>query len=734
MKHSKDETPLISSGNEFCASKTAILLLLGGAAWLRLSGWRRVLISGELMPQGGDSAYHLRRIMLAAESFPRVPTFDPWMNWPEGGLCHWAPGMDFLGGGLVRGAGADPGTLSAAVLVSLLPVLFGVAAVWMVVKIAQELLSPQVPPYVPLGCGAVMAMLPQAVATSRFGRVDHHIFEVLCMGLLGLWVLRAVKGRPGKSWELFGGLILFSGLATFAGSVLYAAIAAGLLLALRLFGPREQDAGLVGSGAPAFACAALATLALYGRPVSDPFSYVFPSFLQPSLLTLAAFVLWGASKARLAGAVVATVLGLSVFLAFDAPRQELVGGLTDWLAHKDPWLAGISEFQPLLREGLFSTSSWGNVGRYFGLFGILGLPMVLVTVITVARFAPRKALVFGMWTAVVVGLTLLQNRFGRIATVNLALCAGLSSFALARRLVGHSTLATKSLLGHRITAATFFALVFFLAIGSPGIRSQVLPAPARAFAAVEEAALFLREETSPESDSPGVAAPWDFGHFLLWTARRPVVATGFGTYLSPEGFQQSSQVQLGSEAQAVAWMRTRNLDHLVAGAATFSGRVGGGEAGPPLVANREGLAVLNPGFTQVFPMAVSLVGGSGIPAAGTPHFEVLRPVFASTAVVPRAGIPMPSLWVYRRVPPQRLEGIGQPGDQVFARIELTVRGTPWPWAAVTTVGRDGRWSLDVPLALGSVSGGIHTPDAFSVRIGAHPPVLLSLVKDKLPVH
>ena len=731
MEHSEDEAPGCSWGNEFFTSRSALLLLLGGAAWLRLSSWRRVLISGELMPQGGDSAYHLRRTMLTAETFPAVPAFDPWMNWPEGGLCHWAPGMDFLGGALVLGTGGEPGSLSAAVLVSLLPVLLGVVAVWMVVKIAQELLKPQTPGYVPLGCGAVMAMLPQAVATSRFGRVDHHIFEVLCMGFLGLWVLRAVKGRPGRSWELLGGLVLLSGLATFAGSVVYAAIAAGLLLLLRLLGPRGEGTSLIGSGGPAFAGAALATVALYGQPISEPFSYVFPSYLQPSLLMLAAFSLWGASRARLTGAVVTTLLGLTVLLAFEAPRQQLLGGLAGWLAHKDPWLAGISEFQPLLGSGLFSTDSWANVGRYFGLFGILALPMLGVGVAAIARFSSRRALVFGVWTVAVVALSLLQNRFGRIASVNLALCAGFSLFALTHRLTRQSARASQPLRIQRATAVCFLSLIVLLGLGSPSIRAQFLPAPTRPLAAVEEAAVFLRTETSRGSGDLGVAAPWDFGHFLLWTAQRPVVATGFGTYLSPEGFTETRQVQLGSEAHATTWMRARKLGHLVAGAATFTGRVRGGEAGPPLVANQEGLAVLNPGFTQVFPMAVSLVGGSGLPAVGTPHFEGLRPVFASTAVVPRAGMPMPSLWVYRRVPPRTLRGSGQPGERVFARIDLTVRGTPWPWAAVTTVGQDGRWSLNVPLALGSVSGGIRTPDAFSVSIGGRPPVLLSFAEDKL---
>jgi hypothetical protein len=276
-------------------------------------------------------------------------------------------------------------------------------------------------------------------------------------------------------------------------------------------------------------------------------------------------------------------------------------------------------------------------------------------------------------------------------------------------------------------------VVGLLGLGSPAIRSQFVPPPARPLAAIEEAALFLRDaalSTDDEEADPGVAAPWDFGHFLLWLGQRPVVSTGFGTYLDPIGFQETRDVQLGNEAQALAWLERRQLGYLVAGAATFSRRVDGGAAGPLLLPNPEGLALLNPGFTQAFPMAVSLVGGSALPTVGTAHFEELRPVFASSALVPRAAAPMPSLWVYQRVQPHLLKGFGQPGERVFARIDLDVRGRPWPWAAVTVVQQDGSWSLSVPLDLGSNRGGIRTPEAFSVTVGGSPPSLRRVSEDE----
>jgi asparagine N-glycosylation enzyme membrane subunit Stt3 len=700
--------------------------LLGFAAWLRLNAYAKVLIDGELMPQGGDSAYHLRRTMAAVETFPSVPVFDAWMNWPDGGLCHWAPGMDFLGALGVRLSGLSPESLGAAILVSLLPVILGLGAVWVVVALARELIPAGANGSLPLGCGAVMAVLPQAVATSRFGRVDHHIFEVLCMALLGLWVLRAVEGRRDWRWELFGGLVLAGGLATFAGSVLYAGIAAGLLLALHL-GQRpnlrsSETRGLIGSGAPAFVGGALLTACIYGIPVGGTFSYVFPSLLQPSLLLVAALTLWGGQRRGILGILIGSLAGGAVLLSFEAPRQQFLGALSGWLGREDPWLASIAEFQPLLKDGLFAASSWANVDRYFGLFGILALPFLILGLEAVRRANPRKAIVFGLWTLSLVVLCLLQRRFGRIAAVNLALCSGLAINHLAGRLTP----------GARRRAAVGALLIGLLVLLSPPLRSQLLPSGPRALAPVEEAALFLKTQADGPSDARGVAAPWDLGHFILWTGQRPVVATGFGTYLDQDGFDEVRQVQLGTEAAAIAWMDARQLGHLVAGAATFVGRVDVGEEGAPLVPGPSGRGMLNPRFVASHPMAVSLVGGSGLPLAGVAHFEELRPVFASSASVERTALPMPNLWVYRRVKPQQLAGVGQPGDRVFARIDLNVRGTKWPWAAVARVRTDGTWSLSVPLELGSSSGGIHTPGEFLVSIGGQAPIAMTFAENAFP--
>ena len=116
----------------------AVGAILGAAVWVRLTSLRHVLVGDEVMPMGGDSAYHLHRAMQTAEGFPRVPVHDPLMNWPDGGPCHWAPGFDFLLA-LPAALTGSTGT-SAAVLAAGVPVILGLPLLIVAILLGRRLL------------------------------------------------------------------------------------------------------------------------------------------------------------------------------------------------------------------------------------------------------------------------------------------------------------------------------------------------------------------------------------------------------------------------------------------------------------------------------------------------------------------------------------------------------------------------------------------------------------------
>ena len=696
------------------------LLVLIVATWARLSSFRTVWIDGEVLPQGGDSAYHLRRTMMTAAEFPAVPVHDPLMNWPTGGPCHWAPGMDAMGAAMVRLAGLETGEDSAALLVSVLPMILGVLVVVVAMAVCRDLGPIGRAGHAPaLSAGLLVALLPQSVATGRFGRVDHHIFEVLCMALLGLWALRRARAAQGWRWELWGAAALCGGLATFAGSILYAGLATALLAGLAWSERAAARFRLVGSGAPALALAAVLSALIYGVPTEDRFSYVFPSLLQPTLLALAAIMLAAISTRRPALMALGACLAVAPILLIEGLREPFFAGLGGWLARQDPWLASIHEFQPLVQGPWLDRASYTRIPQFFGLTGILA-PLVLPLGMWAAyRHNRRSGLVFAAWTITILALCLWQNRFGRVFTVNLALCAALSLDLIAHKI------------GARRPQVRAIALGLGLVIlvgASPSTRAALIASPPRALAPLEEAAIFLRMPADIEphaSDAPGVALPWDWGHFILWLAGRPVVATGFGTYLDERGFAEVLNSQLGSEATLVDWMDRRALGYVIGGAASFHERVTALDGSPALVAGATGQLGVSATFLADRPLGTMIAAGSGAPSLGVHHLERLRPVFASSARFEALAMAPPVLWVFERVEPKVLEGTASPGAKVLAGIMLEVRGRTWPWVAQTTADASGHWSIEVPIVPGSASGGIRVAEYFEIHVdGAEPTEML----------
>jgi len=679
--------------------------LLGGlllGAWARVTAHPKVFVGGEVFPQGGDSSYHLRRSLLTAESWPWVPVHDPLMNWPSGGPCHWAPGLDFLVGTGIRALGLEGH--AAATFAMFVPVLLGLTVLGAAWVLARRLF-PDGPGsvFVPTATVVLLALIPQSEAVGRVGRLDHHVVEVLTMTLLGLWVLAARASRRPWAWELAGAAILAGGTAFFAGAVLYAAIAGAMLLAVVL---RRDEGGFVGSGAPAYLLAAAACALLYGEPAADTFSYVFPSRLQPLLLGVGGVVLASVPMVRRAGPAGWIGLLSAPLLVFAVPgaRAQVLAGLAGWLGRQDPWLAAISEFQPILTEGPGVRALLASPG----LLAVVTVPWALREVVRRDR---ATGLLFAGWTVALLALTLWQIRFGRLFAVNLALCTAVALWSVASRA------------GARrgwVAAASLVALVAL----SPGLRKPLIPAEARAAGPVEEAALALRlpaGEAVPTGEGAGVFLPWDMGHPMLQISGRPVVATGFGTYLDVDGFREVERAPYGTEAELVAWMEARDLGFAAVGGATFLQRVRDSRRGGPLVRGEDGLGRLSPQYFREIPLATLLIGGSAVPGVA-PHVERLRPVFASTASVRGAAMLVPNLWTYQRVDGRVLSGEGPPGAPVAIHIDLTVRGRDVPWFAGGTVAPDGAWRVVVPLEPGSDHGSVQVGPRFLVSVAGAPPV------------
>lgn len=718
------------------AAAVALAAALSAAGWARLAEAPRVLGQGELVPMDGDSAYHLRRILWAVERFPALPTVDRFMNWPDGAPCPWADGFDLLGAALARAAGGVGSRPRAELAGALLPVILGLLVVWATMDLAR--LGARRGPAartrasgVALAAGLLVALLPQAVASSRFGRPDHHVAEALSMLLLAGWSLREPSTRRGGAlrFEAAGAAAAAFACWTFTGGPLYVALAAGLL-ALRAV--RSARPALLGSGAPGLlaggaAAALLAVPALrqHGRALS----FQLPSLLQPALVAVAAgaVALAVAAARRLprsgaAARVAALAVGVAasataLALLWPAAARELAEGLRGWLLRRDPWLATIDEFQPLFGQGRGPVAA---LDYFFGAPGIAAPALLAGGAAWAARRTGERGVRLATLSAALFGLTLLQSRFGRVFAPFLAVAAALS-------LEGLAAVAVRALRRPRALRllAPITAAAALLALADPRLRAMLRPGAERPLSAEVAAALELRHGPGDSpGDAPGVLAPWSFGHTVSYLADRPVVVNGFGSYLDAATFREVQRLATMDPEAVDRWMAHRRVGFLLAGAADVAA-LGGAAA----FAAAPGGMVLAPASMRALPMTALAIAGSGIPDAGVPHLPHLMPRFASAQPVNGFAFRLPALWTYERVPGARVRGRAGAGARVVIEIPFLERGQPHLYRAWGDSGADGRFEIVVPLPTGFARATLRTAARAAARVGGGTPVPLEIPEE-----
>jgi hypothetical protein len=638
--------------------------VLALATWTRVARMEEVAGSGIVLPMDGDSAYHFRRIAETAAHWPRVPYFDPWMNWPHGGHTHWAPGFDFL---IATFARSDTATATA-------PVVLGVAGVLVGIIVARRLGASDA---TATCAGLFLAVLPQLVSVGRFARTDHHVAEVLVMAALAAWTLAE---RRGWRWELAGAGIVAGALLLFTGSTLYVALALAMLVVQRA---SFDGVGAALGGALVAAAFVPAAVASHGHA----WSYVFPSWLQPALVAFGGAALALTTLVR-RGRARWTVVALPIVLLL----PEVRAGIGGWLLHRDPWLASIAEFQPFYRTGW-----WHNAVDAWGALGPLSVGLVPLGVGHVWRRDAARGRAFAIWTLAMVALTILQDRFGRLFCLNLGIATAFALDAIARR--------------YQLGLAALGVLA------DPSLHAMLVPAPAAPLPAVDEALVALRS-----FEGEGVLAPWDDGHRVLWLARKPVVSTGFGTYLDVDGFHEERRAWDLPEDALVAWMASRRLDFVLAGATILLDKAG--PRGGRIFAMEGDAARINPAFLQNVPIGRSAVAGSGIAEAGVPQLGHLAPIVATTSPVEGPGLALPAVWVLRRVPGALVSGSAEPGERVVVRVPLTTALGVLVWEGWADADADGRFDVRVPVAFDAPVSGFRVGRAQLVRRSGTTDVLV----------
>jgi len=729
------------------------VLVMGALA--RLSNWHRIVVDGEVLPMGGDEAYHLWRIVRMVRGDDAA--FDPMINWPHGAVSLWSPGFDWLGAAWVGLLGADGDTFSIARAACLFPVVLGLAGILATMLVTRFLAGSRSGAPV-LAAGIVIALMPRCISLGRMGRVDHHVAELLFVLLLIAWTLVAPDARRAASssrlailYEVSGGILLAGGVWTMSVGLIYAGLAAFVLLVLA---PRRTTAGLAvvptisGSGGPAFLLGGALLAALYAPLVAEhghAVSYVFPSYFQPALFLVAGIALLAAglveSRARTGPSEASALRVLAIrvgaglgaagaclaLLGVMSPdtTQALLDGVTQYLATRDPWLATIVEIQPLLS---LHDHPWNAPSRTWGPFGY-ALPVVAILGLRQAwRVSPVRAPRLAVWAAFLLLLALMQSRWSRAAVAIVAPLAGLALMSLGGLL--ERALAKRGITPWTRRFVTGALVVVSALTASSWITIEPLFAvrPPRPIGAVHLAARHLREHArAPEpGNRSGVLVRWDIAQTVLFVANRPIVSGGFGPFTGEDGFRAERRAWLGTPTELWDVLEERDLGYVVAGAGSFDGPVPGPRGERPFRRGDDGRGTLDPQYFKGVQLSPMILGGSAIPELGVRHLEHLMPRFASPEFSSAVDFPVPRFWVFEHVAGAELVGTAAPSTRVVVEVNLKHAAGIVPYRAFTDSDERGHYRLRIPLPTGLSIDQFSTGPRATVRLAGAAPKTVAI--------
>jgi len=574
--------------------------------------------SPEWLIDDPDAAYHLRRVELALAN-GRVPSSDVFLNHPSGSPVPWPPFFDgalavyaqlrlgepppdLVGGNFID----DRYERQLEQLLVYLPPWLGVWTTLAVGLAAGALVSRSRSGSVAWVAAVLAAMVyacaPLAVWYGDIARIDHHVAIALLfalhMAVLG-WVLSGPEEPHGVDSNhsnhavdaTWGGLLAGSlaGLAllTWLASAVLVALAGLALFFATLSSDPKRRKSSSRAGFLYFLAAAAVTLfpalgsawneaqpgSLINLTTGVPVALLAASlaFLAPSL-----FGRVGAKNSELprfaGGAISIAAALLAVFLLpgfLDGVREGAA-----WASRNNLFMDVVDESRPLVEVG--GGSVVRGVILDIGWIGLL-IPGFLVAFAWIGLCHFRKlggarapglpapaAFYLAVNLLTFAAMALSQRRFGNSLAVPLAICTGvLCGLALS------STYKRVRILG----AALLLAVFGSTAVQGQGQLGYEGMAETQAWRAeLLDGLRWMREGTLAPGDwrdpetrqSYGVLSAWHAGHLIEYHARRPILATNFGSFVGPEHFADSGRLLLGEDPAAfLKALEVRELDYVV---------------------------------------------------------------------------------------------------------------------------------------------------------------------------
>ncbi len=459
-----------------------------------------------------DPFYHARRIMSTVHNYPHLLTYDYYLSYPTGAYCIWPPLFDFLAATIIW-FGTLGGKISSNQMVWLIavyPILYGLLVIWLTFLIAKKIFTIEVA-YL---SAIFAAILPGLIIWSNLGYCDHHIAE--SMSLIGILYLLIYKQSDKISDFVRLGIFFGISLLLWQGSILFIGVA---FLVLFLRAAHKSFITFFITGLMIF------PFILNTNYPDGPFSYRGLSFLHLSLLTIAMLIMLTLYLYKkysfLISSVTLFILGILVILLFK--EKTFIGGF-GFIFKNNPWLSSIMEFQPLMiRDEYISTLSVNSLyGRAYYVW-----PFMMVLFLLKKRDRIRNTFaLFSIFTCIMSFNGYRYTVWFAPLYVILLSATLFQIYYLLRKLIPRCSRILSSVVV-TILIIVIFQPVYktFFSKVPPGISKEEEIAYKWLANSTPSTSYYLTPNKKPEY---GIMCFWNYGHKLLFLAKRPVSASNFG--------------------------------------------------------------------------------------------------------------------------------------------------------------------------------------------------------------
>jgi oligosaccharyl transferase (archaeosortase A-associated) len=671
-------------------SKLMALLLFG--LLLRLVAGRQSLINDGILMSGYDEYYHMRRILYTVTHFPNTLWFDSYLDYPHGMNLTWPPFFDQLSAALALALGQhnQPGVETVA---AFLPVVLGGAAVVVVYYMIREVFDRNTA----LLAAFMTAIAPYHILKTMIGATDHHCLEVLLLLASLLFMVLAFSRRSqGQIFAAASG-VMMAGLAyTWSGALIYLGIFlayAAVQMIVDLISGTSSKENMV-KLLVAFGVALIIMLPFWNA------SWLFISFLGIVAIIVAMLIMFAVSylmavqRAHWVAfpfiilALIFIPLLISKFLGDPFNLDALIQYGYNYLFGGE-MVGKIAEAEPL-----FSSSvGWDLIlNLLFSLSGLAAFAIYLAR----ANVERRSGLLLLFtWSTLSILLTIGQVRFLYISTIAMGIMISFLYFWIWNIIQKHRSRISRGY-ARPLAVALLIILILPTAIEAMSVTHSV-PAIAGDW---YDSLIWLKENSNSTSfyDCPekspeySVMSWWDYGNWVLYEARRPVVADNFQV-----GVADSAKFYLSeNEETSTAILDARRSRYVFVDYDMLYGKL------PAVVAwANENLSsylrVVDKGSSLAVTATSRLVNTTlarlyFLNGAGMGHFRLIY----ESPIDMRAGTPKSKVKIFEYIPGALIRVSDGTGQRVEASLAMiTNQGEAFKYFN-EGVPKDGKYEIRVP--------------------------------------